>query len=316
MSSGPGSRPAATPVDAIRTTVAAEALTAVSNRAGAVHLVLSWGAYAGIAAAGLAVDHLAVWVLCWFAMAWLLIGNGGLLHEAAHNHVFRSTTANRVVGMLAGAMILLPWATYRAFHLEHHIHTADADDPEGEPIVFRSRLQYAALIPLAGTVFSAQLAVFTLRTAFGSPPKWVRTRSQRRLIRINAVVMVAATVLLVGGLLVDPATTLRLWGAPLAVVYVALFPFLLLSEHYGGTGDVPPLENTRTVRSNPFVRFVFWNNNFHAEHHLIPAVPYDKLPRLHQLVAPELSAEWLAPSYTRFHRDVLAPLPMLPRRDR
>src|SRR3546814_11102693 len=75
----------------------------------------------------------------------------------AHAHGFQSTVANRAAGMVGAASILLPWATYRAFHLEHHIHTADADDPEGVPIVFRSRLQYALLIPIAGTVFAAQL---------------------------------------------------------------------------------------------------------------------------------------------------------------
>jgi fatty acid desaturase len=280
-----------------------------------VHLALSWGAYAAIAAIGLAVDHIAVWLPCWFAMAWLLVGNGGLMHETAHAHVFRSTLANRAAGMIGAASILLPWATYRAFHLEHHIHTADADDPEGIPIVFGSRLQYALLIPIAGTVFAAQLAWFTLRTVVGRPPRWVRTTSQRRMIRVNALVMVAATVLLVGGLVTAPWLTFALWGAPLALLFLVLFPFVLLSEHYGGEGGVPALENTRTVRSNALVRYVFWNNNFHAEHHLVPAVPYDKLPRLHEVVAPQLAPEWLASSYTRFHLDVLRPLPLLPRRD-
>jgi fatty acid desaturase len=89
--------------DPIRALVAAERLTEVSSRAGAVHLVLSWGAYAAIAAVGFAVDNLVVWVLCWFLMAWLLIGNGGLMHETAHGHVFRRPVLERAVGMVGAA---------------------------------------------------------------------------------------------------------------------------------------------------------------------------------------------------------------------
>jgi fatty acid desaturase len=294
--------------------VAAEGLTACSIGTSMRHLVCSWGAYAVLAAIGLAVDRVWLWVPLWFVMAWLLVGNGGLMHETAHGHLFRANAFERVVGMVSAASILLPWATYRAFHLEHHIHTADADDPEGRPIVFRSRLQYAALIPLAGAVFSGQLAYFTLRTVLGRPPKWARTPAQRRMIVVNAALMVAVTALLVMGLVARPTLVAELWLVPLVFLYVVLFPFVLLSEHYGGTGGVPALENTRTVRSNAAVRWVFWNNNFHAEHHLVPAVPYDKLPRLHELTAPQLPPEWLARSYTAFHRGVLAPLPLFPPR--
>jgi fatty acid desaturase len=300
--------------DPFRAAVSSEGLTVLSPRASAWHLICSSAAYIGLAAVGLMVDNLAAWLVCWFLMAWLLVGSGGILHETTHGHLFHSRTANRAIGMIAGATILLPWATYRAYHLEHHIHTAGPDDPEGQPIAITSRLQYALLIPLAGTIFSAQLAWLTLRTVAGRPPKWVRTASQRRLILVNAFVMAATTAAFVAGLIVAPAFIAKVWLLPLAFVYIVLLPFVLLSEHYGGEPDRSPLENTRTVRSNPAVRWAFWNNNFHAEHHLVPAVPYDKLPRLHQLTAEQLGPEWLARSYTSFHRGVLAPLPLLPRR--
>jgi fatty acid desaturase len=126
--------------------------------------------------------------------------------------------------------------------------------------------------------------------------------------------MLAATALAVVGLAVAPAFTFKVWLAPLAFLYLVLFPFVLLSEHYGGQPDPSALRNTRTVRSNALVRWAYWNNNFHAEHHLVPAVPYDKLPRLHELTGPQIEHPWLARSYLGFHRSVLAPLPTLPRR--
>jgi fatty acid desaturase len=33
---------------------------------------------------------------------------------------------------------------------------------------------------------------------------------------------------------------------------------------------------------NPFSRFVYWNMNYHVEHHMFPTVPYHALPALHE----------------------------------
>ena len=42
--------------------------------------------------------------------------------------------------------------------------------------------------------------------------------------------------------------------------------------------------NSRTVYMNPISRFIYWNMNYHIEHHMFPMVPYHALPRLHELV--------------------------------
>ena len=36
--------------------------------------------------------------------------------------------------------------------------------------------------------------------------------------------------------------------------------------------------NTRTVYMNPITRFIYWNMNYHVEHHMFPMVPYHALP--------------------------------------
>ncbi len=38
--------------------------------------------------------------------------------------------------------------------------------------------------------------------------------------------------------------------------------------------------NSRTVYMNPVSRFIYWNMNYHVEHHMFPMVPYHALPRL------------------------------------
>ena len=35
----------------------------------------------------------------------------------------------------------------------------------------------------------------------------------------------------------------------------------------------------RTVLMNPVSRFIYWNMNYHVEHHMFPMVPYHALPQ-------------------------------------
>ena len=48
--------------------------------------------------------------------------------------------------------------------------------------------------------------------------------------------------------------------------------------------------NSRTVYMNPVSRFIYWNMNYHVEHHMFPMVPYHALPRLHALIRHDLPA--------------------------
>ena len=56
-----------------------------------------------------------------------------------------------------------------------------------------------------------------------------------------------------------------------------------ITQHIGLAEDVLDHRlNCRTVYMNPFSRFVYWNMNYHVEHHMFPNVPYHALPALHE----------------------------------
>lgn len=42
--------------------------------------------------------------------------------------------------------------------------------------------------------------------------------------------------------------------------------------------------NCRTVYMNAIHRYLYWNMNYHLEHHMFPLVPYHRLPELHAIV--------------------------------
>jgi fatty acid desaturase len=46
--------------------------------------------------------------------------------------------------------------------------------------------------------------------------------------------------------------------------------------------------NSRTVYMNRLHRYLYWNMNYHIEHHMFPLVPYHALPKLHELIKDDL----------------------------
>ncbi|MEZ5906537.1 MAG: fatty acid desaturase [Geminicoccaceae bacterium] len=65
-----------------------------------------------------------------------------------------------------------------------------------------------------------------------------------------------------------------------AWVDMTLFGF---TQHAGLAENVTDHRlNCRTVYMNPVFRFIYWNMNYHLEHHMFPMVPYHALPRLHE----------------------------------
>jgi hypothetical protein len=72
------------------------------------------------------------------------------------------------------------------------------------------------------------------------------------------------------------------YGAWLMVVYG-------LTQHAGLAENVLDHRlNCRTVYMNRLNRYLYWNMNYHVEHHMFPLVPYHALPRLHALVKADM----------------------------
>jgi fatty acid desaturase len=77
-----------------------------------------------------------------------------------------------------------------------------------------------------------------------------------------------------------------------------------VTQHIGLAEDVLDHRlNSRTVYMNPIFRFLYWNMNYHVEHHIFPTVPYHALPKLHQAIKADCPTPY--PSSIAAYREII-----------
>jgi fatty acid desaturase len=233
------------------------------------------------------------------------------VHETLHGHLFPAAWANRLVGNVAGASVGLPWSTYRAYHLGHHQASCTPADPEGAPYRFTTKWYYAA-IPVGGPLFAVQFVWWTLRAVVGTPPPFIRSARQRRDAVLDGLLSIAFYTGMIAIGVHDFRLLASIWLVPWVFAIVVLEPMVLIPEHYGASMDDADstLRTTRTVASNRLLMWFYWNNNFHAAHHLAPGVVSQHIRRVSDtLVAPRATQEWRATGYMAFHSHLIGRLP-------
>ena len=239
----------------------------------------------GCALLAIRIDSLWVRLPCWIVVGFTLHGIAVFMHEGAHRTLFRSLWPNRIVGFLCGLPVFFACSSYRATHLLHHRYENSALDPDNletnvrNPRI-RAAVYYAWLI--VGIV-----AYILLVTATG--PFRARRREEKIACVVEPLLIIAFyTVLFTlawhyefGDMLMNG------WGWAL--------PFTILIANVRGLAEhtqlwpgdpADPMRATRSLVSNPVVSFFFNNQNYHLEHHLFPAIPWNNLPNIHRLMQP------------------------------
>jgi sphingolipid 4-desaturase/C4-monooxygenase len=227
-----------------------------------------------------------VGVVAWCAGAFASHAMYVMIHEAAHNLIFRRRYANQLAAVLADCCNVIPAAiSFRGYHLKHHAYQgvleldADLASPWEAKLVGNSSLM-KALWMLFYPVF------MILRPQ--------RVRTVNLLTRWTALNWMA--VLAADGLVL-------MFMGPAALLYLALsFLFSIglhplgarwIQEHY----LIVPDQETYSYYG-PLNRLAF-NVGYHNEHHDFPAVAWNRLPRVKAL-APEIYDNLVAhASWTR-----------------
>lgn len=230
-------------------------------------------------------------------------------HECGHRTAFASKKMNEIVYHLASFMDLREPVSWRWSHNRHHSETIIVGrDPE---IAFPRPIPRWKIAAEFFGLLSArkEFAKYALNVA-GRLPADVATylppREKERSIfwgRVHAAVWVTVVV----------ASILSGSWLPLMVIGLPSFygRWLMMltgiTQHAGLDEDtLDHRQNTRTVLMNPVIRFLYSNMNYHLEHHMYPAVPYHRLPELHQLIGSDLPEP--APSMWAAYREIVPTL--------
>lgn len=251
------------------------------------------GAWLSLWSAGLPHSALTLtaWGLGLIASALALNASFLVMHEGTHFLLARNRVVNRWLGFLTGLPIFLSFTAYQVLHVRHHEFLGDPRDPDdydnytGHPakvwMLHWLRLLFAGYLYL---IFVPLLA-------------WKHgSRIQRRQLAWENVLLGAFYAAL---FTVVPFRTLaHAWLIP---TFIANFLVNVrgLTQHSLAKAE-DPLLASRSIRTRPWIAFLYLNENYHLEHHLYPAVPFYHLPRLHAMLAERLPHALVVPSYTWF----------------
>ena len=236
-------------------------------------------------------------------------------HEAGHGTAFKTDWMNSALYEIASFMVMRESIVWRWSHTRHHSDTIVVGrDPE-------------IAVPRPPDVKSIIMSFFNLRVYpkfFGhmllhsigrmsADEKTYIPQMEFPKVYRRARVYVAIYAVVIGLSLYTRSILplmfvgfANLFGTWLLVTYG-------LTQHAGLAENVLDHRlNCRTVYMNPIHRYLYWNMNYHVEHHMFPLVPYHALPKLHAAVKddcptpyPSLFSAWreIAPTILRQVKD-------------
>lgn len=244
-----------------------------------------------------AVIGIYFWPTAWSIPFWLAYGvlYGSAMdsrwHECSHGTAFKTRWMNDVIYQIASFCMVRNPHTWRWSHARHHTDTVIVGrDPE---IAIMRPTEFVKLVlNVFGILDSISGWLRMLKNASGQidaeEATWIPETEYHKVIRVARiwVLIYAATI----GLAVWMQSILPLMVIGLPRLYGAWHHVMTGLLQHGGLADnvIDHRLNSRTVYMNPVSRFIYWNMNYHVEHHMFPMVPYHRLPELHAKIKHDL----------------------------
>jgi fatty acid desaturase len=228
-----------------------------------------------------------------------------LQHQALHNTAFPSKFWNRAVGFFLGLPLLVSYSDYQHSHLRHHRLLGTNDDREffnygyGKLNTLKPLLAHLLMLGHYRDVtgFIANALVGRTKPDIKRETA-LKIRTEYQWMGIFILAAVAYTVAFRSFALVE------IWFVPL-LFGIPAHALIELPEHWGRDhGSLDVRNNTRTIRTGVFGYWYTNGNNYHIEHHWLPAVPNDKLAYLHSTIDQEIEIDTYPAFFKRFFAEL------------
>lgn len=239
----------------------------------------------------------------WWATTALIFGYGmaaafliNAVHELGHGTVFKTKWLN---SLFCHLFAFLGWINHEMFqssHIRHHRYTLHP--PDDLEVVLPVKLMFWHVLK-TGIFYPPALfrsVRDTVRIARGGfQGEWERTlypesdpNGRRGPVRWAQTLLVGHAAIIIVSLATGQ------WIIPVLTcgsqVYGSWLFFLCNNtQHIGLQDNVSDFRLCcRTFTLNPVLRFLYWQMNYHIEHHMYAAVPCYNLGRLHRIIRHDL----------------------------
>ena len=208
-------------------------------------------------------------------------------HECGHGTAFKTRWMNDAVYHIACFMILREPTIWRWSHTRHHTDTIIVGrDPEiaarRPPDLVGILLNLFALT--SGRKALSGIFLHTIGQLTEDEKTFVPDM-ERWKVYLVARIWTAIFLAVIAACLVFRSVLPAMYIGLPSFYGAFMVVFFGLTQHAGLAEDVLDHRlNSRTVHMNPIFRFLYWNMNYHVEHHMFPMVPYHALPRLHAAI--------------------------------
>lgn len=240
----------------------------------------------------------------WILVPLLLLVHGAFynfllngFHELCHGTVFASRKLNAFFLKVYSALGFYNYIHFQQSHRRHHRYTLHAPYDSEVLLPIQHTLKGFFLCGFVNFRYRFNLRGY-VRHARGIivdpwqqklfPDSKPELRQQlfgwaRFTLLLHGVILLVSLIL---GVMMHPRWLLLPFVTTFARAFGQGLNFLLNeTQHVGLSDNVPDFRLcARTILVNPFFGFLYWQMQYHIEHHMYAAVPFYNLPRLHRLI--------------------------------
>ena len=227
-------------------------------------------------------------------------------HECGHGTAFKSDWMNNALYEIASFMILRESTPWRWSHNRHHSDTIivgrDPEIPTPRPpdilaicMLFFNIRNYPR--------YFKHIVLHSLGRMTADEKTYIPESEFPKVFqRARIYVAIYATVI---ALSIYYRSLLPLFLVPLTLLFGTWLGILFSFTNHAGLSEnvLDHRLNSRTFYTNPVNRFLYWNMNYHVEHHMFPLVPYHALPKLHEAVKDDCPAPY--PTLVAVWREII-----------
>jgi MocE subfamily Rieske [2Fe-2S] domain protein len=237
------------------------------------------------------------WSTWWAVPAFLVYGAlyfapaDSRWHECGHGTAFKTDWMNNLLYEISSFMDLREAVRWRWSHTRHHSDTLIVGrDPE--IAIQRPPSWFGLFIKTLGINnaldFFRHVALHCSGRLTPEEKTFIPESDYGKVIRQARIYALIFAGLIALSVYLESILPLMFVGLP-GFYGAWLTPIYGHTQHAGLAENVLDHRlNCRTVYMNAVNRFLYWEMNYHVEHHMFPLVPYRNLGRLHQLVKADM----------------------------